>query len=321
MAQATAPSEPEVQAQLMAMLQQVSPTEAIEVEVAPRRAARPRREPLSRRLTRVAGLVLTSVGVIVVLFLVYLLVVTRLTDTDSQRRLLVKYRARIATGLPLPARVPLVKGAPVALLEVPKLGLSKVVTEGTDPDALKHGPGHYRTSSLPGQPGNAVLAGRRTTYGGAFRRVASLHRGDRIVVTTLQGRFTYKVVRTARVKPGEADVLSPTDDSRLTLITSDPAYTASGRRAVVARLDGRPAARLQTTPAAVADDELGLSGDRGALALVVVWAELLIVTLVAAAFLYRRWARGPTYLLTTPVIVALLFLLFENFDRLLPATL
>ena len=71
----------------------------------------------------------------------------------------------------------------------------------------------------------------------------------------------------------------------------------------------------------MADDELGLSGDRGALALVVVWAELLIVTIVAASFLYRRWARGPTYLLTTPVIVALLFLLFENFDRLLPATL
>ena len=299
----------------------VTPSDPIEVDIPVRRALRPRGEPLARRLTRIGGLVLTTVGLIVVLFLVYLLVVTRLTDTDSQRRLLERYRARIATGLPLTPRAPLTKGAPVALLEVPRLGLSKVVIEGTDPDRLKQGPGHYRTSALPGQPGNAVLAGRRTTYGAAFRRIGSLHAGDRILVTTLQGRFTYKVVRTVRVAPGRADVLDPTDDSRLTLITSDPAYTASGRRAVVAQLQGRPAARLQRTPAAVADDELGLSGDRGALALVIVSSELLILTLIAAAFLYRRWARGPTYLLTTPVIVALLFLLFENFDRLLPATL
>ena len=56
---------------------------------------------------------------------------------------------------------------------------------------LKKGPGHYPESPLPGQEGNAAIAGHRTTYGAPFNRIDELEPGDEIHVETIQGSFTY----------------------------------------------------------------------------------------------------------------------------------
>src|SRR5207245_8853178 len=59
-------------------------------------------------------------------------------------------------------------GDPVGVIKIDKIGVDKVVVEGTSVPDLRKGPGHYTGSPLPGQLGNAAIAGHRTTYGAPF---------------------------------------------------------------------------------------------------------------------------------------------------------
>jgi sortase A len=219
------------------------------------------------------------------------------------------------------------RGTPVALLAIPAIGLDKIVVEGTGANDLKQGPGHYRHSPLPGRPGNAVIACHRTTYGEPCRRLGELEKGDDIDVTTTDGIFTYHVVDTEMIEPGDPDVIGPSDDNRLTLVTANPEYQASERLVVVAELEGEPVEvegapdpeQLASTP--LTPDESGLTRDVTAWAPILLWGELLVAAIVAAGLLYRRWRRWPTWLLTTPVILAFAFLWYESLNRLLPSTL
>jgi len=142
-------------------------------------------------------------------------------------------------------------------------------------------------------------------------------------VTTPEGRFTYTVSSLSTVKPGGEDVLAQSAAARLTLISSTPTYVPSGRVAVQATLVGQALPPTRIEPAAVGSEQVGLSGDGGVTALILLWMEVLVLAVVVARWVYARWpdARRAAYLLTTPVILALLFLLFGALDRLLPATL
>ena len=131
-------------------------------------------------------------------------------------------------------------GDPVALLQIPAIGLDKVVVSGVFSDDLKHGPGHYPATPLPGEVGNAGIAGHRTTYGSPFADLDKLQPDDEIIVTTTAGRFRYVVVGTKIVQPSDASVLAPSKDVRLTLTTCDPRYSTAHRLIVTAVLDPRP---------------------------------------------------------------------------------
>jgi len=119
---------------------------------------------------------------------------------------------------------------------------------------LRKGPGRYRTTSMPGQPGNSSIAGHRTTYGAPFHRVDELVPGDEIQVQTLQGLFTYVVMAHDQpdgsirgyhiVDPSETDVLNDFGDNRLTLTACHPKYSAAQRIIVTAELIGEPAAYI-----------------------------------------------------------------------------
>ncbi len=82
----------------------------------------------------------------------------------------------------------------MALLEIPAIGRSDIVVPGVSLNDLKDGPGHYPDTPLPGQLGNASIAGHRTTYGAPFFDVDDLVPGDELIVTMLTGdRFVYEV--------------------------------------------------------------------------------------------------------------------------------
>ncbi|MEZ5133698.1 MAG: sortase [Acidimicrobiales bacterium] len=80
---------------------------------------------------------------------------------------------------------------------------------GTTSTELMQGPGHYRDSVLPGEPGNAVIFGRRSTYGAPFGQLDQLEPGATINVTTLGAEFTYTVRERRVVAEGDTDVLGP----------------------------------------------------------------------------------------------------------------
>ena len=137
-----------------------------------------------------------------------------------------------------PPPPPAADGESVARIRIPRLGVTKVVVEGVSVDALKKGPGHYPGTPLPGQEGNAAIAGHRTTYGAPFHRLDELEENDLIYVTTLQGSFVYRVTESVIVSPRDVYVLDPSEDNRLTLTTCHPRYSARERLVVTAELLG-----------------------------------------------------------------------------------
>jgi sortase A len=141
--------------------------------------------------------------------------------------------------VPVASLPPVVEGDPVARIELPRIGVDKIVVAGVDKNDLKKGPGHYPETPLPGQLGNAAIAGHRTTFGQPFFDVDKLETGDEIIVTTLAGRYVYRVTGQEIVSPSEYQVIATTDPTvaTLTLTSCHPKYTARERIIVFAELD------------------------------------------------------------------------------------
>jgi sortase A len=109
----------------------------------------------------------------------------------------------------------------IGRLEIPRLGLSAILIEGDDPKTLRRAVGHIPGTPLPGQPGNVALTGHRDTF---FRPLRNIHANDIILVTTLQGKYSYRVVSTQVVSPENVTVLNSSNDEILTLVTCYPFY-------------------------------------------------------------------------------------------------
>jgi sortase A len=274
----------------------------------------------SADLLAVLGRGLTIFGVLVVAYVAYLALASQFVhDRDQRTRtatlssLLVGRNASIGGVID--------EGTPVASLDIPRLGLHETVVEGTTAKLLEGGPGHLRSSPLPGQAGNVVVAGRRSTFGAPFADVGELRPGDEIRVVTGQNKASYVVRKVGEVDRRQADPVSATTDNRMTLVTSAPKWFASRRLAVVADLRSPVVSTPAARPNLLRPDELGLEGDTTNTLALLVWAQLLLVASCASAWLYRRWSRWPTYLVVTPVIALLVLLVFDSFTPLLPSTL
>ena len=240
------------------------------------------------------------------------------------------------TSIAPPAEAP-AEGEVVGKIEMPTIGLSAYVVEGVGVDDLKTGPGHYPGTPLPGQQGNASIAGHRTTYGAPFGDIDNLNVTDPIIVTTLQGqKLTYKVRQALPADPGsspdrpyqvvspsQVDVLDDKGDNRLTLTACHPKYSASERIVVTAVLQGTalPAPPPTTTPAGTPPapkPDLSVSGESAPKLPAILLGLLCAAIWVAAWFIGKRWRKWPSYAIGLPFFLVALFYFFENFSRLLP---
>ncbi|MCP4305732.1 MAG: class E sortase [bacterium] len=134
-------------------------------------------------------------------------------------------------------------GVAFALIRIPKLDRLAEgwnVVEGVGTQNLKNGAGHMPDTALPGQPGNAVISGHRTTYGEPFRELDALDPGDRIEVETALGTHVYIVRETRVVSPTDVWVAEPRDGAWLTLTTCHPLLSARQRFVVFAELNFGP---------------------------------------------------------------------------------
>jgi sortase A len=137
------------------------------------------------------------------------------------------------------------EGDAIARIEIPAIGVSEYVVEGTDTGSLRKGPGHYPETPLPGDPGTTAIAGHRTTYGAPFRKIDDLRPGQRIVIDMPDGRLLYRVERTRIVDDQELSVLEPAGYRRLVLSACHPLYSAAERVIVFARQVGRERSRVR----------------------------------------------------------------------------
>lgn len=137
---------------------------------------------------------------------------------------------------PIPPQVP-GKGELVGRLVIPSIGLDQMILSGTDTGTLKKGPGLWSDSVFPGTPGNAMMAGHRTTYGGPFRHLDDLAPGDKIIFEAPgQPAAVFEVRGSDIVSPKQVTVGSQTPGVRLTLTTCDPPGSAAKRLVVQAEL-------------------------------------------------------------------------------------
>jgi len=132
------------------------------------------------------------------------------------------------------------EGVGFAMLRVPKVGLEAVVFEGVTTPTLAHGPGHMPGTPLPGQPGNAVISGHRTTHGRPFHDFDQLVVGDRVEVETGIGIHVYEVRESFIVAPTDVWVTDSKPGAWLTLTTCNPKYSARERLIVTAELVSGP---------------------------------------------------------------------------------
>ena len=113
-----------------------------------------------------------------------------------------------------------VPGTVLGQIEVPRLGLSYVLLEGTDNRVLDRSVGHVEGTGLPGSAGNIAVAGHRDRH---FRKLEWIHRDDQIVLTSPGGaRYVYRVEWSRLFKPGDIQVLDDSYGPAVTLITCFP---------------------------------------------------------------------------------------------------
>lgn len=142
-------------------------------------------------------------------------------------------------------------GEPFAIIRIPSIeGLVDgwAVVEGVTRPILRAGAGHMPSTPLPGQPGNSVISGHRTTYGAPFHELDTLNPGDLILVETALGVHTYQVTGSEIVSPRDVWVIEDRGGATLTLTTCHPKFSARQRLVVFAELiDGPNAAAILGT--------------------------------------------------------------------------
>ena len=264
---------------------------------------------------------LRVLGIVGVLFVLFVVVFGAMRHTARQAHLDEAFRIRVAGGhaagpgwRPLP-------GQAIATLSIPAIDLREIVVQDTTPELLQGGAGHLIDTPLPGYPGNSVILGRRITDGAAFRHLADLSSGDAITVVTPHGAFAYTVTEVSRVSPGQPDVLGPTSDPRLTLVTSGSWFVSRDRLVVVATLTGTPLPPVPVPLVQLRSDQLGQAGNPDAIVSLLPWLLALALALLAWSRIRRRISsRGVRIVLASPPFLVLLYFIFENAARLLPGT-
>ena len=111
------------------------------------------------------------------------------------------------------------QGDVLGRIEIPRLGVTIAILEGTSAQTLRLGVGHIKGTALPGESGNSGIAGHRDTF---FRPLKDIRTNDEIQVQTATGISRYQVDWVRVVAPDDTGILGPAAASSLTLITCYP---------------------------------------------------------------------------------------------------
>ena len=253
--------------------------------------------------------VLLIFSVLTLGFLANLLIVSQLVHAPDQEVLYSDFRSELANAIAPVGQTDvngalLRPGAPVAVLEIPDIGLQEVVVEGTTSTVTQSGPGHKRDTVLPGQAGTSVIYGRQAAFGGPFGQLEILQPGMTIVATTGQGPAEYRVIGVRR--PG--DPLPPAlqqGQGRLTLVTAmGPRFMPTDLLRVDAELvtPAQPAPPRVISAASLDPAEQAMAGDPAGLVPLLLWMQLLLVVAVATVWLVVRWGRWQAWLVAAPIV-------------------
>jgi len=137
-------------------------------------------------------------------------------------------------SIPLPTPGP----AHATRIQIQAIGVDAPVVQGDGWEQLKKGVGQHIGTPNPGQKGNIVLSAHNDVFGEIFRDLDRLNPGDEILLSTSQQVYVYIVKQTQIVEPTRVDVMNPTQEAILTLISCYPYMVDNQRIVVTAELQG-----------------------------------------------------------------------------------
>jgi sortase A len=117
-------------------------------------------------------------------------------------------------------------------LQIPAIGVDHPVVQGDGWEQLKKGVGQHIGSPNPGENGNLVLTAHNDVFGEIFRDLDRLKPGDEVIVFTSQRTYTYTVQQSQIVEPTQVEVMAPSQEAVVTLISCYP-YMVDNKRYVV----------------------------------------------------------------------------------------
>ncbi len=173
-----------------------------------------------QRFLRWSQRLLFITGILALGYVGFTLVDARLYQASAKRSLesQIQLEKKPHEIQPKPAIKP---GDVLGRLDIPRLGLSVAVLQGTSSRMLRLGAGHIEGTTLPGKAGNSGIAGHRDTF---FRGLKDIRKNDEIQFQTATGLFRYEVDWVKVVAPDDLSVLAPSNESAVTLVTCYPFY-------------------------------------------------------------------------------------------------
>lgn len=137
---------------------------------------------------------------------------------------------------------------PATRIVIPSIGVdSKVVEIGTKYnekgelvwETAAFAVGHHQDTANPGEAGKIVMSGHISSplshEGDVFRRLPEIELGDEITLYTLKDEFRYRVTETDVVLPTEVNIMDPSSEPTLILITCVPDWVYTHRLVVTAK--------------------------------------------------------------------------------------
>jgi sortase A len=308
-----------------------------------------------RRTLAAIGRMLVTIGLLILLFVSYELWGTGIFTARDQSRLKSQFHKELALAQPADNPVvtaPTTPGKPhkpapttsttinpkfevappeggiIGEIVIKKIGVDWIFREGVQLADLAQGPGHYPGTPLPGQIGNAAIAGHRTTHGAPFFRVNELAPGDQIHITTFAGSYTYVVYKQLVVDPTDYGVVANTPDAELTLTSCNPRYSASQRIVIKAKLvrklsdkPHKPLTHINgKTIAPPAPEQLATSlrGESNSDVPSVEWGIIVAVVGALWWWAFRRWRHPLTWVIGVIPFLVVLFPFYVYLERALP---
>ncbi|MDQ0077610.1 class E sortase [Arthrobacter oryzae] len=220
-----------------------------------------------RKLIKIAGELLITVGVVLLLFVAWQLWWTNVESDAKQSETIRNFAQELGGsggpvapappgetppapadyGPPKVAKAP-GHGGTIGIMYIPRFGpdYTRPIVQGTSMDVLDTlGLGHYSNTAMPGATGNFAVAGHRQTHGAVLDNIHTLVPGDKIYVQTKDGFYVYVFRNNQIVLPSATDVLLPVPtqpaarptEAYLTMTSCNPRFGSQERIIAYSLLD------------------------------------------------------------------------------------